>query len=238
MATISSSQKLANTQPPKSSATQESSVEGEGLFASLFGGVVLEDASETKSADMVGEASLSAFGDGDAEREDIAGIIIAEDDDASEVEDDVSTNLLAGIGLTVIMTHTTDDSTKDGMPQDGAAEQDAQRQSPTPSLLSEAQRDSQIVAKQPMMAARTARQPANLPASSKVDSARSMQPAGQMTGQVWKNHHYTVWQPATTDSHRRRKAGLKDSWPECEKCTHPARDRQAIEICWHKHQDG
>ena len=155
------------------------------MFASLFGGVVLEDASETKSADMAGEASRPASGDGDAEREDVAGIIIAEDGDASEAEDDVSTNLLAGIGATVIMTHTTDDSTKDSMPQDGAAEQDAQRQSPTPSLLSEAQRDSRIVAKQPMMAARTARQPANLPAS-KVDSARSMQPAGQMTGKSGK----------------------------------------------------
>ena len=72
MATISSSQKLANTQPPTLSATQESSAEGEGLFASLFGGVVLEDASETKSADMAGEASWPASGDGDAEREDVA----------------------------------------------------------------------------------------------------------------------------------------------------------------------
>ena len=181
MATISSSQKLANTQPPTLSATQESSAEGEGLFASLFGGVVLEDASETKSADMAGEASRSASGDGDAEREDVAGIIIAEDGDASEAEDDVSTTLLAGIGATVIMTHTTDDSTKDSMPQDGTAEQDAQRQSPMPSLLSEAQRDGRIAAKQPVMAARTARQ---------VDSARSKQPAmqsaGQMTGKSGK----------------------------------------------------
>ncbi len=31
-----------------------------------------------------------------------------------------------------------------------------------------------------------------------------------------KKHRHAVWQPATTDSHRRRKAGLKDSWPECE----------------------
>lgn len=189
MATISSSQKLANTQPPTLSATQESSAEGEGLFASLFGGVVLEDASETKSADMAGEASRSASGDGDAEREDVAGIIIAEDGDASEAEDDVSTTLLAGIGATVIMTHTADDSTKDSMPQDGSAEQDVQRQSPTPSLLSEAQRDGRIAAKQPAMAARTARQPENLPAS-QVDRARSkqpvMQPAGQMTGKSGK----------------------------------------------------
>ena len=181
MATISSSQKLANTQPPTLSATQESSAEGEGLFASLFGGVVLEDASETKSADMAGEASRPAAGDGDAEREDVAGIIIAEDGDASEAEDDAPTTLLAGIGATVIMTHTTNDS----MPQDGTAEQDVQSQS----LLSEAQRDSRIAAKHPVMAARTARQPENLPAS-QVDSARSkqpvMQPAGQMTGKSGK----------------------------------------------------
>ncbi|MGB0465061.1 MAG: hypothetical protein ACPGJG_03670, partial [Candidatus Puniceispirillaceae bacterium] len=183
MATISSSQKLANTQPPTLSATQESSAEGEGLFASLFGGVVLEDASETKSADMAGEASRPAAGDGDAEREDVAGIIIAEDGDASEAEDDVPTTLLAGIGATVIMTHTANDSTKDSMPQDGTAEQDVQSQSPTPSLLSEAQRDGRIVANQPVMAARTARQPANLPASH-VDSARSKQPAMQLAGQM------------------------------------------------------
>lgn len=163
MATISSSQKLANTQPPTLSATQESNTEGEGLFASLFGGVVLEDASETKSADMIGEASRPASGDGDAEREDVAGIIIAEDGDASEAEDDVSTTLLAGIGATAIVTHTADDSTKDSMPQDGTAEKDAQRQSPTPSLLSEAQRDGRIVAKQP-----------------------AMQVAGQMTGKPGK----------------------------------------------------
>lgn len=179
MATISSSQKLANTQPPTLSATQESSAEGEGLFASLFGGVVLEDASETKSADMADEASRPASGDGDAEREDVAGIIIAEDGDASEAEDDVSTTLLAGIGATAIVTHTADDSTKDSMPQDGTAEQDAQRQSPTPSLLSEAQRDGRIVAKQLEMAARTARQPAN-----QDDSARSKQPAMQLAGQM------------------------------------------------------
>ena len=185
MATISSSQKLANTQPPTLSATQESSAEGEGLFASLFGGVVLEDASETKSADMAGEASRPASGDGDAEREDIAGI----NGDDSEAEDDVPTTLLAGIGATVIMTHTANDSTKDSMPQDGTAEQDVQSQSPTPSLLSEAQRDGRIAAKQPVMAARIARQPENLPAS-QVDSARSkqpvMQPAGQMTGKSGK----------------------------------------------------
>ncbi|MGB2491251.1 MAG: hypothetical protein ACPIC4_09975, partial [Candidatus Puniceispirillaceae bacterium] len=179
MATISSSQKLANTQPPTLSATQESSAEGEGLFASLFGGVVLEDASETKSADMADEASRPASGDGDAEREDVAGIIIAEDGDASEAEDDVSTTLLAGIGATAIVTHTADDSTKDSMPQDGTAEKDAQRQSPTPSLLSEAQRDGRIVAKQLEMAARTARQPAN-----QDDSARSKQPAMQLAGQM------------------------------------------------------
>ncbi|MGB1983651.1 MAG: flagellar hook-length control protein FliK, partial [Candidatus Puniceispirillaceae bacterium] len=108
-----------------------------------------------------------------------AGIIIAEDGDASEAEDDVSTTLLAGIGATAIVTHTADDSTKDSMPQDGTAEKDAQRQSPTPSLLSEAQRDGRIVAKQLEMAARTARQPAN-----QDDSARSKQPAMQLAGQM------------------------------------------------------
>ena len=188
MATISSSQKLANTQPPTLSATQESSAEGEGLFASLFGGVVLEDASETKSADMAGEASRPASGDGDAEREDVAGIIIAEDGDASEAEDDVPTTLLAGIGATVIMTHTADDSTKDSMPQDGSAEQDAQSQSPTPSLLSETQRDGRIAAKQPVMAARTARQ---------VDSARSKQPAMQSAGQMTGKSGKTTADPAS-----------------------------------------
>ena len=192
MATISSSQKLANTQPPTLSATQESSAEGEGLFASLFGGVVLEDASETKSADMADEASRPASGDGDAEREDVAGIIIAEDGDASEAEDDVSTTLLAGIGATAIVTHTADDSTKDSMPQDGTAEKDAQRQSPTPSLLSEAQRDGRIVAKQPEMAARTARQPAN-----QDDSARSKQPAMQLAGQMTGKSGKTTADPAS-----------------------------------------
>ena len=169
MATISSSQKLANTQPPTSSANQESSAEGEGLFASLFGGVVLEDASETKSADMAGEASRPASGDGDAEREDVAGIIIAEDGDASEAEDDVSTTLLAGIAATANVTHSADDSTKNSMPQDSTAKQDAQRQSPSPSLLSEAQRDGRIVAKQ-----------------------TAMQVAGQMTGKSGK----TIADPA------------------------------------------
>ena len=196
MASISSSQKLSNTQPPTLSATQESNTEGEGLFASLFGGVVLEDASDTKSTDMAGEASRPASIDVDAEREDVAGIIIAEDGDASEAEDDVSTTLLASIGATAIITHTADDSTKDSMPQDGTAEQDAQRQSPTHSLLSEAQRDGRIVAKQPEMAARTARQPANLPAS-QDDSARSKQPAMQLAGQMTGKSGKTTTDPAS-----------------------------------------
>jgi len=160
MAVISSSQKLANTQPPGLSASQKDSSEAEGLFASLFGGVVLDDKQPDASVDAspVTEAGQLPSGEGEAEREDVAGVVIVRDGETPEIEEDRQAAMLAELGETAIAASGADENSENDVPEDGVSEQGAQTR--MPSLVAEAQRAGRLDANRPAMDRNTASQPA------------------------------------------------------------------------------
>jgi flagellar hook-length control protein FliK len=192
MAVISSSQKLANTQPPRLSASQKDSSEAEGLFASLFGGVVLDDKQPDASVDAspVTEAGQLPSGEGEAEREDVAGVVIVRDGETPEIEEDMQAAMLAELGETAIAASGADENSENDVPENGVSEQDAQTR--MPSLLAEAQRaeapDEAVtnIAGRPAQIKMVADQPeTRLAGNITIDrQASRARPQGEQSGQI------------------------------------------------------